>query len=410
MLKAGYVEDWKFHQTYSGTPQGGIVSPLLMNIVLNELDKYVEDELIPKYTQGTKRKMNPEYKKLAKKIQREQKKGNWKRANELRKLYVKLPSGMQNDPNFRRLWYVRYADDTLLGFIGTKQEAKTIKRELGNFLNSIELEMSEEKTLITHAREEKAKFLSYEIGRETEQTKKSKGWNGKRMFQRRSVNSSLNFSMPGDVFEKWANKVSQKGKPRHRTELMNLSDYDIISTYEVELQGLINYYSRSHKQQGLRYLRYLWETSLIKTLAVKYKAKATTILKRYMKYTPDGKKVIGVEIPRKGKKPLRAVFGGKPIKREKLTVIEDKIQTIYIVRNELIKRLLATTCELCGKENTTLVGHHVKKLKDLTKKWKGREKPAWVKRMIAIKRKSLFICPECHNKIHSGKYDGKKVT
>ena len=133
MLKAGYMEDWKYHQTYSGTPQGGIVSPLLMNIVLNEWDTSIEDVLIPQYTRGTTRKRNPEYTKLVTKIQQAQKKGNWKRANELRKRYVKIPSGIQNDSNFRRLWYVRYADDTLLGFIGTKQEAETIKEHLENF-------------------------------------------------------------------------------------------------------------------------------------------------------------------------------------------------------------------------------------------------------------------------------------
>ena len=104
------------------------------------------------------------------------------------------------------------------------------------------------------------------------------------------------------------------------------------------------------------------------------------------------------------------MFGRKPITREKSAVIKERVQTIYSVRNELIKRFLATTCELCGKEHTPLEGHHVKKLKDLTKKWKGREKAAWVKKMIAIKRKSLFICPQCHKKIHSGKYDGQKVT
>ncbi len=76
------MEDWKFHHTYSGTPQGGIVSLLLMNIVLNEMDTYILDELIPKYTKGIKRKVNPEWNKLKSKIYREQKKGNWKRANE----------------------------------------------------------------------------------------------------------------------------------------------------------------------------------------------------------------------------------------------------------------------------------------------------------------------------------------
>jgi group II intron reverse transcriptase/maturase len=411
MLQAGYMDDWKYFNTYSGTPQGGIISPLLMNIVLNELDCFVEDELIPKHTKGKRRKKNPEYAKLTRTIQRMQKKGNWKGANMLRKLYSTIPFGQQDDPDFRRLWYVRYADDTLLGYIGTKAEAEAIKQEFGNFIASVKLEMSEEKTLITNARTGRARFLNYEINRMMNQSKKTATWNGRKRYVKRTVNGKLWFSIPRDVIKKWKAKVCVNDNPRHRGELMNLSDYDIISTYEVELQGLINYYSRAHNQARLSYLRYLWKTSLTKTLAAKYKTNVKSIIRKYFKYTPDKRKVIGVEIQRTDKKPLRATFGKKPIQRVKHAIIKDTIQTIHIVSNELITRLLATVCELCGKEDTTLIGHHVRKLKDLQRRWKGRkEKPAWVKRMIAIRRKVLFVCPQCHYEIHNGIYDGKKIT
>lgn len=163
MLEAGYMEDWTYHATYSGTPQGGIARPLLMNIVLHEVDEFVENILIPKYTQGKKRNANPEYEKYRSKAYRVRKAGNWKSANELRKHYTKLPSKMTNDPDFRRLWYVRYADDTLFGFIGTKAAAEDIKRAFGDFLKTLTLEMSAEKTLITHALTERARFLNYEV-------------------------------------------------------------------------------------------------------------------------------------------------------------------------------------------------------------------------------------------------------
>jgi group II intron reverse transcriptase/maturase len=411
MLEAGYVEDWKYHQTYSGTPQGGVVSPLLMNIVLHELDVFVEDVLIPQYTAGTRRKVNPEYRKLAHAIQKAQKEGHWKEANRLRRNYSKLPSKLQNDPNFRRLWYVRYADDTLFGFIGTRQEAEMIKRQLGHYLETIQLELSHEKTLITHAVKGKARFLNYEINRMLRQDKKVEAWNGKRICTRRAVNSNLWYAIPEDVVQTWKAKVMKREKGWHRAELMNLSDYDIIRTYEVELQGLINYYNRAHNQKRLKYLRYLWETSLLKTLANKYQTTVSTIIHRYRTFlTGDKRTLIGVKIPRPGKKPLQVIFGRKKIQRHN-AVIQETIQTLYIVRNELITRLLATTCELCGKEETTLIGHHIRKLKDLKKRWEGRKKkPEWVKRMIAIRRKTLFICPECHNMIHSGKYDSKKLT
>jgi group II intron reverse transcriptase/maturase len=136
MLKAGYMENWTHHATYSGTPQGGIVSPLLANIVLNELDAFVEDELIPKYTKGKKRKLNKEYEKLRRQAQWEKIQGNWKKSNELRRQYTKMPSVDSKDPTYRRLWYVRYADNFLLGYAGTKQEADMIKEELRTFLKS----------------------------------------------------------------------------------------------------------------------------------------------------------------------------------------------------------------------------------------------------------------------------------
>lgn len=405
MLKAGYMEDWTYHATYSGTPQGGIVSPLLMNIVLNEIDEFVENTLIPKYTQGKKRKANPEYEKQWHKAYRARKAGNWKSANELRKLYTKLPSKMAADPDFRRLWYVRYADDTLFGFIGTKAEAEEIKRALGDFLQTLKLDMSEEKTLITHALTERARFLNYEIHLMEEnsevRTRKDK-------VKARTINGGLWFSVPEDVIKKWIAKVSKHEKITHRAEFLNVSDYDIISTYEVQLQGLINYYSRAHNiVNRMSYLRHVWEESLAKTLAAKYKTKTTTIYRKYRQYfTVDGRNILGTEIQREGKKPLRAVFGRKPIQRETQSIIRDKIQTVYNQRNELITRLLADVCELCGSK-VDVEAHHIKKLADLKKRYAyKKEPPTWVKKMIAIRRKTLFVCKKCHEKIHHGTYDG----
>jgi group II intron reverse transcriptase/maturase len=413
MLEAGYVENWTYHNTYSGTPQGGIVSPLIANIVLNELDKFIEDEIVPQYTKGKARKFNMEYINLSKREQRARKRGDWKTAKKLRKQYTKLPSRLPSDRGFRRLWYVRYCDDFLLGLIGTKAEAETIKRKIKEFLKSIGLELSTQKTLITHARTGKARFLNYHINLMNSENKvstiKSHAITG--THRRRTLNQQIYFSIPTDVTQKWLKKVEKRGRSHQRCELLNLSDYDIIATYEVELQGLINYYSRIHNLNQLRQLRYKWKQSLIKTLAAKYKTKMKKIRRKYERFTNGSKeKLIGVEIQRAHKKPLRAIFGKKPIQRHQGTVIRDTIQTIYIKRNELINRLLADVCELCRRKNVTLEGHHIRKLKDLKKQWKGREKPGWVQKMIAIKRKVLFVCSCCHQKIHSGLYDGSKLT
>ncbi|MBU1879520.1 MAG: reverse transcriptase/maturase family protein, partial [Chloroflexi bacterium] len=164
MLKAGYMEDWRYHRTYSGAPQGGVLSPLLTNIFLNELDTYVEDELIPQYTRGRRRRPNPEYvqtsyRKLVARDRNDR--------EEYTRLHAKqgtLPSVDPHDPEYRRLRYVRYADDFLLGFAGPKSEAETIKHLIGEYLSELGLHLSEQKTLVTHATSGRARFLGYEVG------------------------------------------------------------------------------------------------------------------------------------------------------------------------------------------------------------------------------------------------------
>ena len=403
MLKAGYMENWGYHKTYSGTPQGGILSPLLTNIVLNELDMFVEDELTPKNTKGKERKWNLEYASLRNAARYARRKGKWKLANELRRKYTQLPSLRSNDRGYRRLWYVRYADDFLLGYIGKKVGAERIKQKLKDFLKTLKLEMSEEKTFITHALTGKARFLNYEINLANTNVKRTNG--------RRSVNHILWFSVPKDVIKRWVAKVSKGKKIIHRSELLNTSDYDIISRYEIELQGLINYYSFAHNVvRRMGYLRYIWQESLVKTLAAKHKLRKTIIYRKYRKFfTIDGRKIIGIEIERRGKKPLKTAFGRKQIQRKTDIKVRDDIQTTYKGRNDLLTRLLADTCEICGRTDN-VEAHHIRKLADLKKKYKGRkEKPEWVKQMIARRRKSLFLCKEHHDEIHDGKYDDVKL-
>jgi len=107
-LKAGYCEEWTYHPTHSGTPQGGIVSPILSNIYMDRLDKFVENTLIPEYTQGQARKDNPKYQSLRYQFRQNRKMGNLERAKELRKAMQQYPSGDPQDPDYRRLRYIRY--------------------------------------------------------------------------------------------------------------------------------------------------------------------------------------------------------------------------------------------------------------------------------------------------------------
>lgn len=128
MLRAGYLEEWTWNATLSGAPQGGVLSPILSNIYLHKLDDFVERVLIPEYTRGKLRARNPEYRRVEAAIQRARGRGDRAELRALRKRQHSLPSQDMSDPGYRRLRYVRYADDTLLGFAGPKAEAEEIKQ------------------------------------------------------------------------------------------------------------------------------------------------------------------------------------------------------------------------------------------------------------------------------------------
>ena len=160
MLKAGYVENWTHHATPSGAPQGGVVSPILSNVYLDRLDTFVETTLLSAYNRGERRQYNPDYARIASRLRGARARGDANQAHELEKQRRTVPYGDPQDPHYRRLTYLRYADDFLLGFIGPKAEAEEIKDCLRAYLrDTLKLELSEDKTLITHARSTPARFL-----------------------------------------------------------------------------------------------------------------------------------------------------------------------------------------------------------------------------------------------------------
>jgi len=408
-LEAGYMEDWQYNRTYSGTPQGGILSPLLANIYLHELDVYIEDVLIPQYTRGTRRAENPEYRNYAYAIKCARKAGDEKRVQELILQRRKLPSQDVNDPNFRRLQYIRYADDFILSLIGTKAEAEEIKAAISAFLKEkLHLEMSASKTLITHSRTEHARFLGYDISVYHADDKISP--RSGTLTKTRSVNGCVRLGIPFGKVNELTKRYMRGEKPIHEAGLLAFSDAQIVDVYQQRFRGIAEYYKFAADRKALRKLKYVMEVSLTKTLANKHKSTVARIYQKYGgKRTVEGftYKVLVVEVPTKN--GIRYIYwGGIPLKvvkpgTETLDDNNGRRNVALSSRTDLVQRLQANECEICGSQVNCEV-HHIHKLADLRNRWRGKKgKPDWVVRMIAMHRKTLVVCAKCHDSIHGGK-------
>ena len=409
-LKAGYVEDWTFHNTYSGTPQGGIVSPILANIYLDKLDKYVK-EYIRHFDMGTKRRPGKESNDLANERKRTVRKlKKVKDGTEKAALVARLkaieqeraafPSGDEMDGSYRRLKYIRYADDFILGIIGSKEDVLRIKEDIKSFLSeSLALELSEEKTLITHTGKS-AKFLGYEITvtRTNHQRRDVQGRLRRTYGKRVRLNVSM-ATLRDKLLEYGAMEIKLRNgkeiwKPKCRSGLIFNDDLEILDRYNRETVGFCNYYLIANNCVVLHNFRYIMEYSMYKTFAGKYRSTARKINKKYRL-----NKLFTVKYEQKGVIKSRTFY--KTSFKRRTTAFNgscdiEPYSIADVSRTNLTDRLKAEKCELCGATGK-LIMHHVRNLKDL----KGKE--SWKRLMSARKRKTIALCPSCHRLRHLGK-------
>ena len=409
-LKAGYVEDWTFHNTYSGTPQGGIVSPILANIYLDKLDKYVK-EYIRHFDMGTKRRPGKESNDLANERKRTVRKlKKVKDGTEKAALVARLkaieqeraafPSGDEMDGSYRRLKYIRYADDFILGIIGSKEDVLRIKEDIKSFLSeSLALELSEEKTLITHTGKS-AKFLGYEITvtRTNHQRRDVQGRLRRTYGKRVRLNVSM-ATLRDKLLEYGAMEIKLRNgkevwKPKCRSGLIFNDDLEILDRYNRETVGFCNYYLIANNCVVLHNFRYIMEYSMYKTFAGKYRSTVRKINKKYRL-----NKLFTVKYEQQGVIKSRTFY--KTSFKRRTTAFNgscdiEPYSIADVSRTNLTDRLKAEKCELCGATGK-LIMHHVRNLKDL----KGKE--SWKRLMSARKRKTIALCPSCHRLRHLGK-------
>ena len=411
-LKAGYMEQWQYHMTYSGTPQGSGMSPILANIYLNELDRYM-GEYKARFYKPT-RTANPAHRNMASKIfyykakndkvwddlSVEEKKECARTLRQMRSEQRKLPTHPVQETSYKAIQYVRYADDFIVGVIGSHEDAKKLKQDLTVFLKEkLGLTLSTEKTKITNTAEN-ARFLGYDISvSRSQDIKRLK--NGKRQ---RVYSGVVQLRMP---LEKWTAKLleygairikkDESGKERWKTmprgKLINRTDIEILSRYNSEIRGLYNYYAIAGNVSTLNHFSSRMKYSMLKTFGSKYRCKVRKIKERYVK---NGEFTVAYKT-KSGMKESVYYHDGFRKKTEPALGQVDMLDIYkkYDKPNSLAIRLHTNKCELCGTDCDGLEMHQVRRLKDLN----GEQE--WERIMLQRRRKTLAVCPSCHIEIHN---------
>lgn len=407
-LNAGYIEDWKFNRTYSGTPQGGIISPLLANIYLDKFDKYM-NEYIQKFDTGGRRRKHPQSNRLnvrkcslMQKLKTEKDEGQRrsivKKIREIKEQLLQYPHCDPMDESIKRLKYIRYADDFLIGIIGSKAESNRIKEDITSYMSNIlNLELSEEKTLITNAKKP-AKFLGYDIYiHNSNATKRNRLGYLVRTFNNKIILHVTTETMKNKLMEYDAvafdyHTGKEVWKSKAREYLMNETMLDILTRYNAEIRGFYNYYSIANNSSSLNAFASIMEYSMYKTYAGKLQSSVRKINRKY--------RINNVfSIPymtKKGESKLR-VFYKEGFKRKEQADenYRDNLPQIYNRKEPvLIERLKAGKCELCGTAEKEVTMFQIRNLKEL----KGDNE--WERIMLKRHRKTLVVCKNCDGIIH----------
>lgn len=420
MLKAGYMEDWVYGRTYSGTPQGGVVSPLLANIYLHELDEFMQ-AMRANFDRGRDRRPYPRYTALQWRVLRLRRKIERLRAdcadqaeidaalakikaiNEERR---KVPSVDPMDPNFKRLRYCRYADDFLIGVIGSKREAYEIMASVERFLTeTVKLSVSPEKSGV-YAASKGVTFLGYRVSTYTSYgagRKSNRKGPGGRTWRvvRRPTTGNVSLRVPRKEITAFCRRhgygdlARQNG--RARVQFLVASDVATVLAYNSEFRGFANYYSfADNVKSALGLLELVVFRSLVKTLAMRHRTTRVRITARLKKGTD-------YQVSSVVRGQLRSIKLWRLKHLTRTYWISLTIDTVtagawWVQRpNDLIDRLRARECEACGDTSGPFEMHHLRRLRDL------RKGQSTVRTRASGRRKTIVLCPSCRASEQSGR-------
>lgn len=405
-LTAGYLEDWTYHRTYSGTPQGSVISPILTNIYLDQLDRRLAT-LCEQYSRGESRKQNWRQVALMKERKHLLEQGEAdpeSRASlqpELSRInhrILQTPALDYQDSSYTRVKFLRYADDVAVGVIGPKALAEQVKQEIGDLLQEeLRLELNEAKTRILHLPTEKARFLGYEFKiappRLRRRNLQVKGSPHNVVQTVKTGSGNITLLVPLKELSKKLQKYTANGRPANLAGLINQPVEHIIEHFNGVMRGWYNYYQLAENVCSLHFARYVLLYSLVKTLAHKEGSSTHKVFRQYGKdisfIKPNGRSIH---------------FFNQPliqVKKAKLTKANVDNQVVWWPRKTRTR--LLDTCAICDSANQVEM-HHVRHIRK-----RGQSVRGFSLYLASINRKQIPVCKQCHRDIHQGKYDGDSL-
>lgn len=404
-------EDGSLSSSKIGTPQGGVISPLLANIYLHEFDCWAES-LQKELQKGVKRKPNPEWRSLIRKrdylISKGQATKDSEVVRELERKASLLPTVLVDDPDFCRIYYVRYADDWMIGVVGNKALAESVKDRAAAFLaTNLKLLLSEEKTLITHAKTEDAKFLGFRLSIGGSVKRRMVKTQDKRTTLKRVTGWLPRVDVPTQeiVSRLQASGFchTTKGKvyfPCSKKSFVALEDHEIVMRFNSVWRGIYNYYCVCNNANKLRWAMYILQYSCLMTLSHKHRMRLPKAIKKYGVFPRATYKNVGGEV--------KSAAFWKPVKWQQAFTASLKpldLDVLMAKVGRLTRSRLGSPCAICGNQSDVEM-HHIRALRKGNKSITN----GFNRIMSAINRKQMPVCVGCHNGIHAGRYDGIKLS